>query len=214
MPRIRSPRVCCCVCVSLAPLRRTIFQLAALLGTGLVKVETNYTTPHPRIKSINKSQKQQARQRQGQKQQQQRKQKQEQEQREKKGTVQPASFYISQCALGPQSLVHNTFNLPDKQRTPNTISPPSPSVNIRTHPCPFLQTAQEPCPPPSPCGRFSLSCSPSSPSHPLCSSVIVVFVRVAFLCCHLFRHLCKTLLLSLVLCAPWDFAKSSAEYAN
>lgn len=156
------------VCVSLAPLRRTIFQLAALVGTGLVKVETNYTTPHPRIKSINKSQKQQERRRQGQKQQ----QKQEQEQQQKKkGTVQPASFYISQCALGPQSLVHNTFNLPDKQRTPNTISPasdskyPNPSVSL-----PPDSTRALPCPAPFPlpCGRFSLSFSHLSPSHPLC----------------------------------------------
>lgn len=95
-------RVCVvvCVCVSLAPLRRTIFQLAALLGTGLVKVETNYTTPHPRIKSINKSQKQQARQRQGQKQQQQqRKQKQEQEQREKKELYSPPAFIFPSALL-------------------------------------------------------------------------------------------------------------------
>lgn len=84
-----------CVCVSLAPLRRTIFQLAALVGTGLVKVETNYTTPHPRIKSINKSQKQQERRRQGQKQQ----QKQEQEQQQKKKELYSPPAFIFPSAL-------------------------------------------------------------------------------------------------------------------
>lgn len=83
------------VCVSLAPLRRTIFQLAALVGTGLVKVETNYTTPHPRIKSINKSQKQQERQRQAKKQQ----QKQEQEQQKKKELYSPPAFIFPSALL-------------------------------------------------------------------------------------------------------------------
>lgn len=222
-----SKRVCVCVCVCKSSATEAHnFPTCGIGGEGLVKVETNYTTPHPRIKSINKSQKQQG--------QQQRKQEQQRQpmERGKRKKKRNELYTARQLLYFPvrsvrKSLVHNTFNLPsDKQRTPNTntisSSPlvsaknPKPSFSL---PClalfppsaaPLHALAYHPLPLP-PFLYLSLSPPPS---------VFVVFARVAFLCCHLFRHLCKTLLLSLVLWVPWDLlpaeswrlAKSKQKY--
>lgn len=91
-----------CVCKSSATEAHN-FPTCGIGGEGLVKVETNYTTPHPRIKSINKSQKQQGQQQRKQEQQRQPMERGKRKKKEKRTVHSPPAF-IFPSALGPQKL--------------------------------------------------------------------------------------------------------------